>query len=78
MPIIGRSAPLLFSRNGKKVRNPMRVALSIIAIASSSEKPRPIGTHPAIAGLADRLSRPCGPSGQAAHRQDRHRSDQAA
>ena len=38
MPIVGRSAPFIFNRNGKKVRNPIRVALSIIAIASSSRK----------------------------------------
>src|SRR4051795_2395547 len=40
-PTVGSSAPLSFSRNGRKVRNPIRVALSIIAIDSSSGNPRP-------------------------------------
>jgi len=51
VPIIGRSAPLIFDRNGRNVRNPMRVALSIMAIASSSQKPRPTDAHGATRGL---------------------------
>ena len=43
MPIVGRSAPFIFNRNGRNVRNPIRVALSIIAIESSSGKPCPSG-----------------------------------
>jgi hypothetical protein len=48
---VGRSAPLIFNRKGRNVRNPMRAALSVVAIASSSEKPRPIGAHGATRGL---------------------------
>ena len=42
-PITGKSAPFARSRNGRKVRNPIRVALSMMPIASSSGKPRPAG-----------------------------------
>ena len=38
-PTVGRLAPFASSTNGRKIRKPMRVALSIMPIASSSGKP---------------------------------------
>ena len=63
IPIVGRSAPFSFSRNGRKVRNPIRVALSIIAIDSSSGNPRPLAAGCPVAAVfsaaaTGRLSRP--------------------
>jgi hypothetical protein len=39
MPISGTAAPFACSRNGRKVRKPIRVALSRIPIASSRPNP---------------------------------------
>ena len=50
MPMVGMSAPFILSRNGRKVRNPIRVALSVIAMASNSQNPRALGAAVAIGG----------------------------
>ena len=39
-PTVGRLAPLAISTNGRKIRTPMRVALSIMPIDSSTGKPK--------------------------------------
>ena len=39
-PTVGRLAPLAISTNGRKIRKPMRVALSIMPIDSSTGKPK--------------------------------------
>src|SRR3954465_15603882 len=42
-PTVGSDAPFAVSRNGRNVRNPMRVALSMIPIESSTGNPPAVG-----------------------------------
>ena len=51
-PMVGTLAPLAVSTNGRKVRNAMRVALSMMPIDNSSGKPNWLRRPPPLAELS--------------------------